>query len=332
MSVVYVRDPHVVVRKKGQQLRVTEGEKEKFTIPLANLEQLVVMGNTQLTTPAAVLLLNANVDVVFMSMYGKYRGRLITNTSKFAQLRHRQLRMCDDPSRSLDVAGHIVAGKIQNQRVVLQRRAEEDSRAKQAFKNMVGMLQAVDGANDLDQLRGYEGKAGAYYFDGVKTFFNDNWGFRARQYYPPPDPANAMLSLAYTFLLKDVESKIQLVGLDPYLGFFHTLGYNRPSLALDLMEEFRPIVSDIVVLSAVMDKQITLEDFERTNQQNMPVRMSKNAVEKLVRIYEERLKERIFHPLANGETNLRRAIELQIRHMARVIQGEESRYQPLVLR
>lgn len=332
MSVVYVREQNAVIRKKGELLRVTAGENELFTIPLANLEQLVVMGNAQLTTPAAILLLRAGVDVVFMSRYGKYLGRLLAMESKFAELRHAQLRLCDDEGQCLQVAAQIVAGKVNNQRVVLQRRASEDTRTAQALDGMMQMLKMAGQSSSLDQLRGYEGKAAAYYFDGIKTFFAPEWGFKTREYYPPPDPANALLSFAYTLLLKDVEAKIQLVGLDPYLGFFHTLGYSRPALALDVMEEFRPTISDIVVLNLVRGEQITLEDFEQTNDPERPVRMSREAVDKVVAAYEQRLEDRVFHPLANGQTNYRRAIELQVRLMARVVRQEADSYEPLVMR
>lgn len=332
MSVVYVREQNAVIRKQGELLRVTAGEGELFTIPLANLEQLVVMGNAQLTTPAAILLLQAGVDVVLMSRYGKYRGRLTAMESKFAELRHAQFRLCDNEGRCLQVAAQIVAGKVNNQRVVLQRRASEDSRAAQALDGMMQMLKMAGQSATLDQLRGYEGKAAAYYFDGIKTFFAPEWGFKTREYYPPPDPANALLSFAYTLLVKDVEAKIQLVGLDPYLGFFHTLGYSRPALVLDVMEEFRPMISDIVVLNLVRGEQITLDDFEWTNDQELPVRMSREAVDKVVAAYEQRLEDRVFHPLANGQTNYRRAIELQVRQMARVIRQEAEFYEPLVMR
>lgn len=332
MSVVYVREQRAVIRKKGGVLRVTEGEEEKFQIPLANLEQLVVMGSAQLTTPAAVMLLSNNVDVVFMSQYGKFRGRLVTTGSRFAEVRHQQLRLCDDPDACLEIAQQVVAGKIANQRVVLMRRAQDDQDAAKALGGMMQMAEGARRTRDLDQLRGYEGKAAAYYFEGVRTFFGPEWGFRAREYYPPPDPANALLSFTYTLLLKDVESKIQLVGLDPYLGFFHTLGYNRPALALDVMEEFRPSIADIVVLSLVGSGQITLDDFETTDRPELPVRLSKAAAERLVMAYEGRLEDRIYHPLANGQTNYRRAIELQVRQMARLIRGEAQTYEPLVMR
>lgn len=332
MSVVYVREQNAVVRKQGELLRVTVGEDVLFTIPLANLEQLVLMGNAQLTTPAAILLLRTGVDVVFMSRYGKYRGRLVAMESKFAQLRHAQLRLCDDEGKCLHIATQIVTGKVNNQRVVLQRRASEDSRTAQALDGMMRMLRMAGQATTLDQLRGYEGKAAAYYFDGIKTFFASEWGFKVREYFPPPDPANALLSFAYTLLLKDVEAKIQLVGLDPYLGFFHTLGYGKPALALDVMEEFRPTISDVVVLNLVHSEQVTLDDFEWTNEQEFPVRMSREAVDKVVAAYEQRLEDRVFHPLANGQTSYRRAIELQVRQMARVIRQEAESYEPLVMR
>lgn len=332
MSVIYVREHHAVVRKQGESLRVTEGEQETLRVPLVDLEQLILMGNAQLTTPAAVMLLNAGVDVVFMSRYGKYRGRLTTNGSKFAELRHQQLRLCDDPERTLDLARQIVVGKISNQRVVLQRRAEEIPDAANALRGMLTMLDAAENARDLDQLRGFEGKAAAWYFGGVRTFFTEGWGFTSREYHPPPDPVNALLSFAYTLLLKDVEAKIQLVGLDPYLGFFHTLGYNRPALALDVMEEFRPSIADIVVLTAISDQRITLDDFAFTGNPEAPVRMSPEAVEQLVLGYETRLSDRIFHPLQNGQVDYRRAIELQVRQMARLIRGEDSFYTPLTMR
>ncbi len=332
MSVVEVRNQGAVVRKNGDGLRVTEGEGELFKIPLADLDQLVLWGNVQLTTQAAVLLLRARVDVVFLSRYGKYRGRLLALESKFAELRHQQLRLCDDTTRSLNIAQAIVAGKIANQRVVLQRRAEEDSNAEQALQGMMAMLQRATAARDLDQLRGFEGKAAAFYFDGIRTFFTPDWGFQTRNFHPPLDPANALLSFVYTRLMTNVEAKIQLVGLDPYLGFLHTLGYDRPSLALDMMEEFRPMVADIVVLTLVRSGTITLADFRRTNDEEHPVRMERAAMDTVTAAYQDRLADRHYHPLANGQTDLRRAFELQVRQMARVVRGEADHYEPLVMR
>ena len=201
-----------------------------------------------------------------------------------------------------------------------------------ALNGMANMLDAAQHANDLDQLRGYEGRAAAFYFEGLRALIPPEWGFEQRAYYPPPDPANALLSFTYTLLRKDVEAKIQLVGLDPYLGFFHALGYNRPALALDMMEEFRPSVADLVVLALINQNHITPDDFEWTNNPDLPVRMSQPAIQTVLAAYEDRLADEVYHPLTNGQTDYRRVIELQVRTMARIIRGEESDYPPVSFR
>jgi len=327
MSVIYVEHQGAVIRKTGETLRVMEGQSERQRIPLANLEQVVIMGNIQLTTPAAVMLLNQAVDVVFMTQNGKYLGRLNKNESKFAELRHLQLRLCDDTSRSLAIARKVVMGKIHHQMRVLEGWIGADSRP--FTEAMQSLRQSAKTASDIDQLRGWEGKAAHYYFEGLRRWLAPEWGFTARQYHPPPDPFNALLSFAYTLLQKDVEAKIQVVGLDSYLGFFHTLGYNRPALALDLMEEFRPIVADVVVLALVRDGTITPNHFEKGHVPELPIRMTRGAMIKLIQAYEERVQEKIFHPLANGRIVYRMAMEYQARHMARIVRGDAPDFLPL---
>lgn len=328
---VYVREQGSYVRKKGGLMLVTKGKDKLEQLPLKQVEQLVLMGNVQLTTQAAKYFLNQRVDVVFMTIYGKYIGRLDPTESKFANLRRLQGRLCDNPQRSLELARQIVIGKINNQRVVLQRRAEEDQEAAKALKGMLEMLKRVHEARTLDQLRGFEGSAAAHYFAGIRTFFPSEWGFESRQYYPPPDPANALLSYAYTLLLKDVKTHLQIVGLDPSFGFFHALENNRPSLALDMMEEFRPSIADIVVLTLVLQQHITLRDFERTDDAGMPVRLSKAGEEALITAYEDRMAETVYHPIANGETSYRNAVEYQARQMRWIIEGRAMDYHTLQL-
>jgi CRISPR-associated protein Cas1 len=331
MSVVYVREVGAVIRKEGEQLRVTQQQRELFTIPLAQLEQLVLVGPVQITTQAAVKLMREGVDVVFISSSGAYLGRLGLNNSKFAQLRHQQLRLCDDENRALKIAQAIVAAKIHHQRLILQRRGDPGQWA--AFLGpMADMQEQALAATNLDQLRGYEGKGAAYYFEALRHVFPPDWGFQTRQYYPPPDPANALLSFVYTLLLRDVEAKLQVVGLDSYLGFFHALGYNRPGLALDMMEEFRPIIADALVLNLVREGALSLRDFQTSPDPKLPVRLKEGALGILIQAYEDRMAQTAFHPMANGQTSYRRILELQARQLARVIMGEESQYLPLAMR
>lgn len=328
MAIMYVDQQGATVHKDGGRLRVIFKGQPLFEIPIHDLEQLQLIGNVQLTTQSAVLLLREQVDVVFLSRYGAYRGRLLALESKFAERRHAQLRLVDDEARSLAIAKAIVNGKINNQRVLLQRRADHDPRIRSALTGMLSMLQQSDRAATLDQLRGYEGKAAAYYFEAIRTFFDPSWGFTTRQFHPAPDPANALLSFLYAKLRYDVEARIQLVGLDSYLGMFHALGYDRPGLALDLMEEFRPVIADVVALELVTSNSLTPDDFERSTDPELPVRMSKPAMKAVTAAYEARIADKAFHPLAGGQTDYRRIIELQVRQMAQVIEGKAGQYDP----
>jgi CRISPR-associated protein Cas1 len=308
-------------------------EKEELTsIPLIHLDQLALMGNVQLTTPAAARLLERGVDVVYLSKYGKFRGRLMCGGSKFAQLRHRQLQMASDERAALPIARAIVVAKVGNQRVVVQRRAERVPGARRALDGMMQMGRRAEQAGSLDSLRGFEGKAGAFYFEAVRALLPAEWGFERRAYHPPPDPANALLSFGYTLLLKDVSAAIQIVGLDPYVGFFHALGYDRPALALDLMEELRPVVVDSMFLDIVANKRLRPGDFQRSRNPKRPCSLGEAGVRVVIEQYEQRLQSAVMHPLARGQTVYRRALELQARQMARVIRGEEREYRPLRIR
>jgi CRISP-associated protein Cas1 len=332
MAIVYVDQQGATIHKDGGRLRVMFKGQSIFEIPIHDLEQLQIIGNVQITTQAVALLLREKVDVVFLNRYGKYLGRLLNNESRHAERRHAQLRFIDDEARSLPVARAIVSGKINNQRVILQRRADHDPRLRSALTGMLTMLRQCESAATFDQLRGYEGKAAAYYFEAIRTFFDPAWGFTTRQFHPSPDPANALLSLVYSKLRYDVEARIQLVGLDSYLGVLHPIGYDRPGLALDLMEEFRPTIADVVVLELITTGAITLGDFERTTDPEQPVRMTRTALKTVTAAYETRMADEAYHPLAGGQTNYRRIIELQVRRMARVILKEDADYEPYRLK
>ncbi|MBN1814841.1 MAG: CRISPR-associated endonuclease Cas1 [Anaerolineae bacterium] len=332
MGTVYVREQGAVVHRDGERLRVTREKEELTAIPLVHLDQLALMGNVQLTTPAAALLLDRGVDVIYMSMYGKFRGRLIRSESRQAQLRHQQMRVAGEEKAALTIARAIVRAKVNNQRVVLQRRAERVHDAQRALQGMMAMGREAERALSLDSLRGYEGKAGAFYFEALRALLPQDWGFEKRQYHPPPDPANALLSFGYTLLLKDVTAAIQIVGLDPYIGFFHVLGYDRPALALDLMEELRPAIVDSMFLDIVANRRLDPQSFQRSNNPRQPCLLGEQGVCTVLEAYEQRLQGDVFHPLARGQTTYRRAIELQVRQLARVIQGEDAAYQPLTIK
>jgi len=338
MATVYVREQGAVVRKKGERIVVTKDGREIMDIPLIHLDQLAIIGNVQLTTPAVALLLQNEVDVVFFSRYGKFRGRIVHTGSKFAQLRHAQLQKMTDEESALRIARAVVVGKLSNQRTVLQRQIRDMPPSHQkrwieeALKGMKALMHKAESASSLDSLRGYEGKAGAYYFEAFRTLLTEDWGFRGRIYHPPPDPVNALLSFGYSLLLKDILAAVQLVGLDPYLGFFHAIEYGKPSLALDVMEEFRPIIVDGLVLYLFNNGIFTRTDFVWSGEKERPVRLSDKAMEEFIRRYEERINIRVFHPGVRQRTTYRRCFELQVRQLARVILGKAEQYRPMRIR
>lgn len=342
MTVLHVREQGAVVRKDGERVRVTqqdpvtEKQVELTGAPIRELSQVAVYGNVQVTTQAVALLLEQEVDLVFLSRYGKFRGRLLKNESKFAQMRHAQLRLTGDERRALAVAKKIVWAKLANQRNLLQELANfGDTPAvvgvlQRASQSIGEMQQASVQAGDADTLRGYEGRAGASYFEGFKAWLPANWKFTGRHYFPAPDPFNALLSFGYALLQKDCSAAIQLVGLDSYLGCFHALAYDRPSLTLDLMEEFRPLVVDRTMLGLVRAGVIKPGDFTATNRKERPVELGEALMPKVIEAYEQRLSSALVHTPSNTQTVLRRCLELQARLYARVVVGERSEYEGVI--
>lgn len=256
--------------------------------------------------------------------------------SKFAGLRHAQLRKMSDAAVNLDIARQVVIGKLHNQREMLQTHTNEApvfsrGRVAQSIGGISRMMEQARLTKSPDSLRGYEGSAGAGYWAAFKVLLkNDGLGFNGRKYHPAPDPVNALLSFGYSLLNKDVTAAVQLVGLDPYLGFFHVIDYGRPSLALDMMEEFRPVLVDPVVLGLANEGQISGSSFERTPNPKLPIRLTESATALVISRYEERIANRVMHADAGGQTSLRRVIELQVRRLSKVVLGQAKYYQPFV--
>jgi CRISP-associated protein Cas1 len=337
-TTLYVREQGAVVRKRGERIIITKEDRELGSVPLVNLEQVALVGNVQLTTPAAALLLQNEIEVVFFTFYLKILGRLVGPGSKNAALRVAQLKAVSNDGLLLNTAKAVVMGKLHNQRVVMQRQAAQrgtgpaGAALRQAVDGIGKMRTSAEGAANIDSLRGHEGMGGKFYFAGVKALLDPRWGFEGRMYNPPPDPINAALSLGYSLLRKDVEAAIQIVGLDPYLGFFHVIEYGRPSLALDLMEEFRPIIVDGLVLAMVHNGQLTPADFVRTGSADRPVQLSDAGVKRLMDLYTQRLLTETQHPLSGDTVTYRRCLEAQARQIAALVQGRAQRYVPVLIR
>ena len=338
-NVLYVDEQGCILKKTGERLLVVKESETIRDIPLIHLGQVVLCGNISVTTPVMQTLLNEGIPVVYLSAYGRYQGALMPQISRNSLLRVAQHRVADDPEKCLALAKTFVHGKISNMRMMLQRRkwrgkAEteaEETTIESSIEGMRKMRGRLPKAENLPELLGLEGNASANYFRSFSSMLNAEMGFsfehRTRR--PPKDPTNALLSFAYSLLTADVISAIQIVGLDPYVGFFHQQTYGRPCLALDLMEEFRPIIADSVVVTLINNRQITPDDFTQSHGGWF---LKDPARKKFYAAYEKRKNETITHPVFKYKISFRRALELQVRLLAKCLMGEIETYTPLTVR
>lgn len=341
MTVLHIKEQGAAVRRNIERIQVTaldrdSGKRKVLSeAPVRELEQVAIYGNVQLTTPAASLLLQHEVDIVFLSLYGTFRGRLAYSGSKHARLRHAQLRLTGDEGKALAVAARIVQAKLANQRNTLLRLSDQvvnrqATAIERASQNIQRMRSECIKARTLDSLRGYEGRAAADYFGAIRVLLPVGWDFPGRKYHPAPDPFNALLSFGYALLLKDCSAAIQLVGLDPYLGCFHELDYGKPSLTLDLMEEFRPLAVDRPALQMALSGAIQPTDFVFTQDPARPVEIGERLMPKIIEAYEQTLNQTVAQGSDGQQQLLRRCLELQARIFGRVAMAERSAYEGLI--
>lgn len=349
MATLYVTEIGTQVRKVGERLVLVKGKEILDEIPLPEVDQVVMMGQSvSLTTAALFALTRRGVDVVYLTGAGRRAAQVVGPEHKHGKLRHMQSLMVEDSERAMNLASSIVQGKINNQRVFVRRHVERAAWASAALGAMDAMAKRVSQARTLDELRGLEGQAAKEYFSLFRRLLERprdgaDWGFDRRAYYPPTDPVNAMLSFGYTLLLNDMVAACTLVGLDAYLGCFHAIDYGRPSMALDLIEEFRPVIVDSLVLNLVNHGQIGLRDFqarrlddadeEKVDQQfAQAIYLSDDGRKKFLTGYAERVNDLAAAPLSGQRTTFRRMFQLQAQAMARVILGEAAVYSPLMMR
>lgn len=237
---------------------------EDHPLLLSQVDEVQLHGGAELTAAARGLLLRAGVDVSFFTADGRYTGRMSAAGSKTASRRFAWYRFVGDPGRKLAMARGIIAGKIHNQRAVLlvrQRRAR-DAAVADVLVGLRAMAPTVSAAASSEVLLGHEGAAAASYYGGLgRLVSNPDLPFAKRSRRPPKDGFNAALSYGYALLLSRVEHAIWRAGLDPGLGVLHSAERGAPALALDLMEELRPVVDDMV-LTLVNRRQLHLEDFQ----------------------------------------------------------------------
>lgn len=333
MNTLYVVEDGAVVRKDGDQLKLFSARDGLLlALPLTQVSQLVLMGNVTVTAPVVRTLLDRGIGLVYLTGDGKLLGRLQPTESKNVPLRWAQFQAASDPQRSLHIAKAIVRGKILNERTLLQRAAREGSSGTgQAITQLRALAERVERATGLDELRGIEGAAAAAYFREWPNLIKVlGFPFPGRIRRPPTDPVNALISFGSVLLMNEVLAACQIVGFDPYVGFLHMDRYGRPALALDLMEEFRPVLVEATVLAFVNRRMVDPEDFETGV--GGAKRMKRHALQKFLAAWDEKKRTIIRHPVLNWEVPYWRVIELQARVLGKALLGEIDDYVPFLTR
>lgn len=350
---VYLNTQGAYVGVSGQVLKISEKKKVIQEIRLRDISQVNLFGSVQVTTQAIQRLIQAEIPLAFFTYGGWFYGMTQSILQKNIVWRREQFRKADDPRFCLRLARWLVAGKITNQRTLLMRNHVEPPRAALAYLKSLAF--EAERATDLEQLLGLEGIAAKTYFEHFQGMIkvppqtdplagdDDATGdlppeslpskdanrspfqfdFRGRNRRPPTDPINALLSLGYSLLTKDLTIAAMATGLDPYMGFYHQIRAGRPALSLDLMEPFRPLIVDSVVLSAINQRMVTLDDFIAAGG---AVNLTTDGRKGFFRAYENRMQQLVTHPLFDYRVSYRRMLEIQTRLLARVLNGEIWEY------
>lgn len=322
------------LRKNGGRLEVELEGQTLQSLPMGGLRQVILMGQgVSASTPLLYHLARNGVDVVYQSQGGRFAFRLAGPLAKHSALRVHQVQAMTDPQRAVALARAVVIGKLHNQAATLARYGERaGERGRWAIQTLRDQAARAAAAADVESLRGYEGSGAAAYFAAWPVLFDAGlWRFRGRVYHPPTDPVNAMLSFGYALLLNDIVAAVYRIGLDPAIGFFHVVDYGRPSLALDLEEEFRPVIVDSLVLSLVRQGLLQPSDFRARSEGGPAVLLTDDARRFLIARYEERLTVKVRHPAWEQQLTYRQCIERQVEHMARCIAGRDPQYQALMV-
>ncbi len=263
--IVYIKHQGAWVSRKAQTL-VVQKDDFKQIVFTHRLKQLIIMGNITLSNPALSLLCKEQIDTIFLTKNGGYKGRLETEESKNVFLAKRQFDSLHDADFGLRLARAVVAGKLSNMATLLGRLKRRNKQLdgklfEQRVQGIRRLLEKTSQAPAIEILRGCEGQGTKLFFEGFRFAFRDEWNFKKRIRRPPTDPVNSVLSLLYTILLNRVYAAVRVAGLNPMVGYLHTLEYGRHSLALDLVEEFRSIIAETCTLSLFNLKILRSADF-----------------------------------------------------------------------
>jgi CRISPR-associated protein Cas1 len=334
MGTVYITQNDAFIGKTDERLTVKADRKQILDVPLIKIDGVVILGRATLSPAAVIELLERKIPLSFMTSTGRYLGRLEPELTKNIFVRAAQWKAAGESEQAVHIVQGVIRGKLKNYRNTLLRHAREhaDTGLQTAIARIEQSIQAIDRTRSIDSLRGLEGNGSAAYFAVFDRLIRaSGFSFNVRNRRPPLDPINSLLSFGYALLRHDIQGALNIVGFDPYLGYLHVERYGRPSLALDLMEEFRPLVVDAVVLSAVNKRSLFSHDF-LSEPLGGAVSLTDEGRRSFLRLYELKKLSEFKHPVLGRKCTYQEAFEIQARLLAKYLMAETDKYPPLILK
>ncbi len=329
-EVLVVQTAGAKVGHRGGEIVVILEEKVVKKCPVQQVRSIYLYGAVQLSAQAAQTCLEEGIDVSWFSPAGRFLGLLRGLPASGVDARLGQYRLFHEPGIRLKLAKEIIRAKIHNQRVLLMRNGEPD---KNLTDRLASLRDDTANASDLSALLGPEGTAAALYFEAFGTMLKGREGWRfdfnGRNRRPPRDPVNALLSQGYSILAKELSGVCHAVGLDPFMGFLHQPRYGRPALALDLMEEFRPLIADSVAISTINRSELTPADFVKSASGTF---LNEGGRRAFWEAWFRRMDAEVTHPQFGYKMSYRRMLEVQARQLWRFVRGEAEGYVPFTTR
>lgn len=338
LNTLYVTTPDSYLHRDGENVLVKVGNEEKFRIPAHNIEGIVCFGYMGASPQLMQMCSDYNIGLSFLSPHGKFLGRVNGRIRGNVLLRRTQYRVADNPKASLEIAKGFIIGKIVNCRTVLGRSLRDHGdvirceRICYVDNLLIENFEKIEKCLDADTLRGIEGNCAKFYFDVLDELIlkqKDSFFIRKRNRRPPLDNMNALLSFLYTLLVHEMESALETVGLDPYVGFFHTDRPGRAGLALDMIEEMRPFLADRLALNLINLQQLSSKDFVK--KENGAVFLTDDGRKTVLDAWQKRKRDEVTHPYLNEKIPVGLIPYVQSLLMARFLRGDIDGYPPFFM-
>lgn len=337
LNTLYINSSERYLALDGENVVIKEVDKEIGRIPLHNLEAIVTCGYAGASPALMGACADRNVMLSFITPYGRFLARVVGPECGNVVVRKTQYQYSEDGTTSLGIARNFIIGKLYNARWVVERATRDHAmqldvdRLKKVSENIQGILKEIPTVDNIDRLRGLEGKAADYYFSVFGELIlqqKEDFCFQGRNRRPPLDNVNAMLSFSYSLLESMCFSALELVGLDPYVGFMHTVRPGRKSLALDLMEELRSVLADRFVLSLINRREITGKDFSK--REDGAVLLKDDARKVFINAWQTRKQEVIVHPFLKEKIEWGMVPYVQALLLNRYLRGDLDEYPPFL--